>query len=142
MHECRLAEVMDIERRAYDFPWTEGNFRDCIKSGYSGWLVSSHEDHVIAYAVMSMAVGEAHILNLAVDPMIRRQGLGRFLLAHLIQIARAAHSTIMLLEVRRSNKAAIRLYQAAGFRHIGTRRGYYPGHEQREDAYVLALDLE
>tara|TARA_R110000787_G_scaffold42983_14_gene105371 strand:+ start:182 stop:607 length:426 start_codon:yes stop_codon:yes gene_type:complete len=141
MHECRLAEVMDIERRAYDFPWTEGNFRDCIKSGYSGWLVSSHEDHVIAYAVMSMAVGEAHVLNLAVDPRYRRDGLGRFLLEHLLQTARAAHTTIVLLEVRRSNKAAIGLYRSYGFQRIGVRPNYYPGHEQREDAFVLALDL-
>ncbi|WP_420466219.1 ribosomal protein S18-alanine N-acetyltransferase [Panacagrimonas sp.] len=142
LHESHLPQVMELEHRAYPFPWTEGIFRDCIKAGYAGWVVGDRSAVMRGYAVMSMAVGEAHILNLAVDPMIRRQGLGRFLLAHLIQIARAAHSTIMLLEVRRSNKAAIRLYQAAGFRHIGTRRGYYPGHEQREDAYVLALDLE
>ena len=142
LHESTLAEVLDIENRAYEFPWTEGIFRDCIRAGYSGWMVRARNGAVVGYAVMSMAVGEAHILNLAADPMLRRQGLGRFMLSHLLHVARAAHSTIVLLEVRRSNKAALRLYQAYGFRQIGTRRNYYPGHEQREDAFVLALDLE
>lgn len=141
MHEQHLPQVMELERRAYVFPWTEGIFRDCLKAGYSGWVVSDRAQSMRGYAMMSMAVGEAHILNLAVDPTLRRQGLGRFILTHLIRTARAAQSTIMLLEVRRSNKAAIRLYYGAGFQQIGTRRNYYPGHEQREDAFVLALDL-
>jgi [ribosomal protein S18]-alanine N-acetyltransferase len=142
LSETNLAAVLEIERSAYAFPWTEGIFRDCIKAGYSGWVLSDRgAEGLLGYAVMSMAVGEAHILNLAVDPTRRRQGLARFLLAHLLQVARAAHCTIALLEVRRSNKAALRLYQTFGFQQIGTRRGYYPGHEQREDAFVLALDL-
>jgi [ribosomal protein S18]-alanine N-acetyltransferase len=143
LHESQLGEVLDIERRAYAFPWTEGIFRDCLKAGYSAWALHERSgQRIIAYAFMTMAVGEAHILNLAVDPLCRRQGIARFLLGHLLQVARAAHCTVVLLEVRRSNKAAIRLYQGAGFQQIGTRRGYYPGHDQREDAFVLALDLE
>ena len=141
LQASQLDVVMDIERRAYAFPWSEGIFRDCLKAGYSNWVVYEAGGPLVAYAVMTMAVGEAHVLNLAVDPLCRRQGLGRFLLAHLLTVARAAHSTIVLLEVRRSNKAALRLYQAFGFQQIVTRRGYYPGHEQREDACVLALDL-
>lgn len=142
LSEDRLPEVLDIETRAYAFPWSEGIFRDCLKAGYSNWGVQSRAGTLAAYAVMSMAVGEAHILNLAVDPLLRRQGLARFLLSHLIQVARAAHTTVMLLEVRRSNKAAIQLYHGFGFQQIGTRRNYYPGHDQREDAFVLALDLD
>lgn len=141
LHEASLPSVLDIEQRAYAFPWSEGIFRDCLKAGYSSWGVQDRSGVLVAYAVMSMAVGEAHVLNLAVDPTVRRQGIARFLLAHVLQVARAANSTIVLLEVRRSNKAAIRLYQAFGFQQIGTRRGYYPGHESREDAFVLALDL-
>lgn len=142
LSESLLPAVLDVERRAYAFPWTEGIFRDCLKAGYAGWALQSRDEGtLLGYAVMSMAVGEAHILNLAVDPLRRREGLARFLLAHLLQVARAAHCTLVLLEVRRSNKAAIRLYQGFGFQQIGTRRGYYPGHEAREDAFVLALDL-
>jgi len=141
MHESQLEEVMDIEKRAYEFPWSEGIFRDCLKSGYSMWVVLERGGRTLGYAVMTMAVGEAHILNVAVDPQCRRAGMGRFVLSHLLEIARAAHTTIVLLEVRRSNKAAIRLYHGFGFQQIGTRRGYYPGLDQREDAFVLALDL-
>lgn len=141
MHDARLGEVMDIEKRAYAFPWTEGNFRDCLRSGYSGWLVCRQDSTIVAYAVMSMAVGEAHVLNLAVDPQLRRSGLGRYLLEHLLDTARTALSTIVLLEVRRSNKAALGLYREYGFQRIGVRKNYYPGLEQQEDAFVLALDL-
>ncbi|MGQ0530873.1 MAG: GNAT family N-acetyltransferase, partial [Panacagrimonas sp.] len=94
MHDAQLAQVLDIETRAYAFPWTDGIFRDCLKSGYSAWVVQSAEGTMLGYAVMSMAVGEAHVLNLAVDPVRRRQGLARFLLMHLLQLARAAHCTI------------------------------------------------
>lgn len=142
MQVDHLPEVMELERAAYPFPWTEGIFRDCLKTGYAAWIVRDPAGVLRGYALLTMAVGEAHVLNLAVDPQCRRQGLGRFLLLHLLTVARAAHCTIVLLEVRRSNKGAIRLYQSAGFRHIGTRRGYYPSHERREDAFVLALDLE
>lgn len=142
MSESQLPQVLDIEQRAYAFPWTEGIFRDCLKAGYSSWVLHDRAGGLIGYALMTMAVGEAHILNLAIDPLLRRRGYARFLLTHLLQVARAANSTLVLLEVRRSNKAAIRLYQAFGFRHIGTRKNYYPGHEQREDAFVLSLDLD
>lgn len=142
LHESVLPRVLEIEARAYAFPWSEGIFRDCLKAGYAGWIVQDRDGELLAYAIMSMAVGEAHVLNLAVDPPRQGQGLARFLLRHLLQVARAAHSTVVLLEVRRSNKAAIRLYQGFGFKQIGTRRNYYPGAEQREDAFVLALDLE
>lgn len=142
LNEDRLPEVLDIENRAYPFPWSEGVFRDCLKAGYSCWGVQPSGEPLLAYAVMSMAVGEAHILNLAVDPLRRREGLAHFLLSHLLLVARAANTTVVLLEVRRSNKAAINLYHGFGFQQIGTRRNYYPGHDQREDAFVLALDLE
>lgn len=141
MHEAHLSQVLDIERRAYAFPWSEGIFRDCLRAGYSAWVLRDAADAVLAYVVMSMAVGEAHILNLAVDPDRRREGLAREVLGRMLELARAAHCTIVLLEVRRSNKAALRLYQGFGFQQIGLRRNYYPGHEQREDAFVLSLDL-
>ncbi len=136
-----LPAVLEIERRAYPFPWTEGIFRDCLKVGYSAWVVQDVRGEILAYALMSMAVGEAHILNLCVEPAHHGQGLGRFLLDHLMQLARSANMTVLLLEVRRSNTAARRLYERAGFRTFGIRKGYYPAHEGREDALVLGVDI-
>jgi ribosomal-protein-alanine N-acetyltransferase len=141
LHVSHLPRVLDIEQRAYPFPWTEGIFRDCLKVGYSGWVVQDARGEILAYALMSMAVGEAHILNLCVEPAYHGQGLGRFVLDHLLRIARNANMTLVLLEVRRSNAAARRLYEGAGFSTFGVRKAYYPAHEGREDALVLGLDL-
>ena len=141
MDESWLPQVMDVERRAYAFPWTDGIFRDCLKVGYSAWVVTSPDDEVLAYAVMSMAVGEAHVLNLCVEPAYHQQGIGRFVLTHLQQVARAANMELMLLEVRKSNAAAIALYQRAGFHKLGVRKAYYPAHQGSEDALLLGYNL-
>jgi ribosomal-protein-alanine N-acetyltransferase len=141
MSADQLPRIMQIERRAYPFAWTEGIFSDCLKVGYSSWTVQNPIGDILAYSVMSMAVGEAHILNLCVDPVHHGQGLGRFLLQHLLHVARSANLTVLLLEVRRSNAAARRLYQSAGFRTFGVRKDYYPAPEGREDALVLGFDI-
>lgn len=141
MDIATLSQVVDIERRAYAFPWTEGIFRDCLNVGYSAWIVASPADEVLAYAVMSMAVGEAHVLNLCVEPAYHQQGLGRFLLTHLQQLARSAGMDIMLLEVRKSNAAAIALYQGMGFHKLGVRKAYYPARDGSEDALLLGYNL-
>jgi ribosomal-protein-alanine N-acetyltransferase len=136
-----LQQVLVVERRAYPFPWSEGIFRDCLRAGYSAWVLVDESDTVRGHAFMSMAVDEAHVLNLCVDPALQRQGHGRRLLVHLIALARAANATIVLLEVRKSNDAAIRLYDAQGFKRLGVRRNYYPAEGGREDALVLGFDL-
>jgi ribosomal-protein-alanine N-acetyltransferase len=141
MHPSHLPQVLDIERRAYPFPWTEGIFHDCLKVGYSAWVVTNNIGDVLAYGFMSMAVGEAHILNLCVAPEAQRQGLARFLMEHLLGIARAANITLMLLEVRKSNRAAQKLYEGFGFTRMGVRKAYYPARGTREDAYVLGLEM-
>jgi ribosomal-protein-alanine N-acetyltransferase len=142
MSELHLEHVVDIERRAYDFPWTEGIFRDCLKAGYSAWVLTSPADEILAYGVMSMAVGEAHILNLCVEPESQRQGLGTFLLTHLQRLARGAAMELLLLEVRRSNAGAIALYLGMGFSQLGVRKGYYPSRSGTEDALLLGYELK
>jgi len=141
MDERHLPQVMAIEQQAYTHPWTEGIFRDCLRVGYSAWVVANSHGEVLAYALMTMAVGEAHVLNLCTAPQQQRQGLAGFLLKHLMMVARAASVTTLLLEVRVSNLAAQQLYAGFGFNKIGQRRGYYPAFDGREDAYVLALSL-
>lgn len=137
-----LPQVMVIEREAYQFPWSEGNFRDCIASGYSAWVVESAFQEVMAYGVMTMGAGEAHILNLCVAVEYQGQGIGRFMLEHLVSVAQAADIEMLLLEVRVSNKAAQGLYLGRGFNRLGVRKGYYPAADGREDALVLGLNLK
>ena len=141
MHLSHLPQVLEIERRAYPFPWSDGIFRDCLKAGYSGWVLSDEHGAIAGYALMSMAVDEAHVLNLCIDPSAQRRGLGRMLLLHMIMLARAANATIVLLEVRKSNKPALQLYEAQGFQRLGLRKGYYPADGGREDALVLGFDI-
>ncbi|HEB99735.1 MAG TPA: ribosomal-protein-alanine N-acetyltransferase [Thiotrichales bacterium] len=140
MREGDIAEVMDIERRAYPFPWTEGILRDCLRVSYSCW-VYERAGAIEAYAIMSVAAGEAHILNLCVRPELQGQGLGKRTLQHLMAVARRHGADSMFLEVRPSNTVALRLYQGMGFDEIGRRRDYYPAEEGREDALILARTL-
>jgi ribosomal-protein-alanine N-acetyltransferase len=72
---------------------------------------------------------------------VQRRGLGREVLARLLQLARRHRTETVLLEVRPSNRAAFELYRDMGFNEVGIRRGYYPGHNGREDAVILARDL-
>lgn len=142
MHEDHLLRVMEIEQRAYEFPWTAGIFTDCLRSGYSAWVVENPFLEVLGYGVMSMGAGEAHILNLCVAPEYQGQGLGRFVLEHFVNVARGAGAGLLLLEVRVSNAAAIGLYRGSGFKELGQRRDYYPARNGREDAIVLGLNLD
>jgi len=135
-----LDAVMAIERRAYEFPWSEANFRDSLRTGYSSWVLLD-EEVVQGYALMSMAAGEAQILNICVSPLRRRLGLARQLLEHLLLLARAAQMERMYLEVRPSNTAALKLYAAYGFELVGRRRRYYRSADGNEDALVLARDI-
>ncbi len=137
--------VMEIEQRAYEFPWSAVNFEDCLRSGYYCCVYQQKGIHLnvlpIGYAVMSLAAGEAQILNICIDPEKQGQGLGRRLLQHLIAEAGRREADTIFLEVRTSNLAAFALYDSAGFNEIGQRRGYYPAQGGREDALVLALSL-
>lgn len=137
-----LSAVMELELRAYPNPWTEGIFADCLQAGYSAWVLYGEADRLVGYALMSLAAGEGHVLNICVAPSLQGQGHGQRLLAHLIHIARHASTEVLFLEVRISNLRATALYTAAGFKAIGRRPGYYPCPDgQREDADVYSLTL-
>ncbi len=135
-----LSLVSDIERRSYDYPWSHGVFRDCLLAGYH-CIVIERDDDVCGYGILSVAAGEAHVLNLCVDPTVRALGYGERLLDSLIGRARELEVDQVFLEVRPSNTTAIRLYNKKGFHKIADRRGYYQAADGREDASVLAKKL-
>ncbi len=134
-----LPEVMVIENTNYQFPWGEDIFRDCFRAGYNCWVCEESEK-VLGYSIISIGAGEAHILNISVDPKEQSQGIGRKMLENLIDTARGQADTVFL-EVRPSNPIAIALYENIGFNEIGIRKGYYPAENGREDAIMLALHL-
>ena len=135
-----LSEVSDIERRSYDYPWSHGVFRDCLLAGYQ-CIVLEREERVAGYGVLSIAAGEAHILNLCIDPTHRARGYGEQMLNEMLGRARSAGVEEVFLEVRPSNEAAITLYRKKGFHQVARRPKYYQARDGREDAAVLSKKL-
>jgi [ribosomal protein S18]-alanine N-acetyltransferase len=136
MHELDVPVIVAIERAAYQFPWSEGIFRDCLRVGYVCRVVDVGGD-MAGYGIMSVGAGEAHILNVCIRDEYRGRGFARRILLYLLDRARSAGMSEAFLEVRPSNTAAARLYQSMGFEQVGMRRGYYQATVGREDAAVL-----
>lgn len=145
-----LDAIMAIEPTIYSHPWTRGNFSDSLNFGYSSWVLEDNSlgnsGKIIGYALLMMVLDEAHLLNLSVAKHMQKQGLGRYLLEHMLKIAKNYKATNLFLEVRPSNIAAIVLYENAGFAEIAVRRGYYPADlktskSDREDALLMGLAL-
>ncbi len=140
MRESDVEAVHAVERRAYEFPWTPGIFRDCLRADYMAWVLEL-DGHVFGYFLVSLAAREAHVLNICVAPEFQGKGHGRRLLRSLLHLARTRGADRIVLEVRPSNVGAIALYDHEGFNEIGRRPRYYPARDGREDALVMAMEL-
>lgn len=142
MHSADIESIHAIEMAAYPFPWSAGNFADCLASGYLCEILLE-EDTIQGYSILAAMVDEVHVLNCCVAPHAQGRGLGRQMMQHLIvglpEMLGSGHGplTHLLLEVRPSNAAAIHLYTDLGFCEIGRRRDYYPAADGREEAIVM-----
>ena len=139
-----LPAVAAIEKQAYPAAqaWAEGIFRDCLRVGYLCQVLEVDAE-LAGYGILSIAAGEAHLLNVCVAPGLQGRGLGRLLVEHFLDLADRYKAHTVYLEVRPSNAPARRLYKSLGFRRIGVRKSYYPAlpGEPREDAIQLARDI-
>ena len=140
MVEDDLDEVITIEETVYPYPWTRGIFHDCLNIGYLCRVLELN-GKIIAYSVMSVAVGAAHLLTIVVPEAEQGKGYGKKMLNEMIRHAVDDNANTMYLEVRTSNKIAIQLYHERGFNELGIRNNYYPADKGREDALILGLDL-
>jgi len=132
-----LSQVVDIERSVQSFPWTLGNFRDALQSGYGAW-VALRDDTVQGFCVVMFAPDVAHLLVLAVARERQRHGIGQRLVHHAQQQVQRKGLAALILEVRPSNQNARAFYQHLGFEPLSVRKDYYPaGRGLREDALVL-----
>ena len=135
-----LPEIVAIEQAAHPYPWSEAVFEDCLRAGYR--LDGAFDrGRLLGYSVVMRVLDEWHLLNLCVDPASQRRGVGRFLLERVLEAARVDGASCVLLEVRAGNRAAIALYESAGFADIGHRKAYYPAPDGREDARVMRRAL-
>jgi ribosomal-protein-alanine N-acetyltransferase len=140
-----LEAVVRVEKTAYDHPWTTGNFLDSLNAGYQAQLLTggnAPDAELLGYFVAMKGVDEVHLLNITVAPEHQRQGWARIMLDALAIWSRAQGAQWLWLEVRVSNVRAKAIYERYGFRHVGTRRNYYPaGPSAREDAVVMSFAL-
>ncbi len=142
MQRGDLDAVSCAEALIYPFPWSRGNFSDCLVSGYDAWVLRRDEE-LLAYAVLMWIPDEVHLLNLSVLSQWQGRGIGRALLQLLMTDAQRRGARGMMLEVRPSNAVALGLYDSLDFRQIGLRKRYYPSWNQtREDARVMFKTFE
>lgn len=140
LRESDLDLVAAIEKDVYAFPWSQGNFRDSLASGYACWGLWA-DGKLAGYAIVLAALEEAHLLNFAIAKRWQGQGLGAYFLRFVIGEAERMRCEMLYLEVRPSNAIGRRLYERFGFKQLGLRRDYYPAATGREDALFLGLSL-
>ncbi|HEY6095400.1 MAG TPA: ribosomal protein S18-alanine N-acetyltransferase [Gallionellaceae bacterium] len=140
MGSADLEAVLAIEQQVHAHPWTLGNFRDALQSGYV-CKVYELEGALLGYAVLMHNVDEDELLAIAIAAAHQRRGWGLRLLQEMMTLARTEGRQRLLLEVRASNAPAIALYRRAGFVEIGLRKNYYPAAQGREDAILMGCDL-
>jgi ribosomal-protein-alanine N-acetyltransferase len=137
-----IATVFSIEQDANQFPWDKKSFEDSLKPGYQSWVFYEKSDEIVGYAIVQRVLDEAHLLNICVKPSAQGRGLGKAIIQHVIDHANSISAVIILLEVRRSNERAQQLYLQSGFNEMSVRKGYYPAKDGREDAILMAMDLD
>jgi ribosomal-protein-alanine N-acetyltransferase len=140
MESADLAEILEIERASFTFPWSASFFVQELKVVCARSHLALIDGRAIGYVIYWLLPREIDIHNLAVAPAYRRRGIGRALLQAVIADAKRQKLARVTLEVRKSNEAAQRLYHALGFAAKGVRKGYYS--DDGEDALVMALELE
>lgn len=132
--------VLVVETKSFATPWSRSAFvNELINNNFAHYLVIENEGEIIGYCGLWVIVDEAHITNIAIDPLFRGLKLGDQLLLHAIELARTMGALKMTLEVRVSNHIAQRLYSKHGFEPGGIRKNYYT--DNQEDALVMWVVL-
>ena len=135
MKACHVRQVAELEKLCFSAPWSENSVASELTNPLSVWLVALEEDRVAGYVGSQTVMGETDMMNIAVHPDFRRQGIAEMLVDALIVQLKARNSHCLTLEVRASNEPAGRLYEKLGFLQVGLRKNYY--RNPREDAYIL-----
>ena len=142
IREADVTQIHAIETMCFAMPWSEESIlHDVRENVVARWLVlDDGEGRVLAYAGMWLVIDEAHVLNVAVHPDVRRRGYGRRIFEALMALAQESGMGMITLEVRRSNLAAQNLYHACGMLDVGYRKRYYE--DNREDALIMYKEFD
>ena len=138
MEMSDVSFVSHIEQQVTPHPWRESEFLDSYAKHRC--LVMDVDNSIIGYAIYQIVVGEAEILNIAIDPARQGKGYGRKLLEYMVDLV-SKQAERFFLEVRVSNNSAIQLYESIGFVEVCLRRNYYQTAAGPEDAMLMAMEL-
>ncbi len=135
MTSAHVQQVAALEKQCFRDPWSEKSIADELQNPLSLWLVAVDGARVIGYVGSQSVLGEADMMNVAVDSAYRRQGVGLGLVESLVTALKEKQVHSLTLEVRASNDPAKALYEKLGFLQVGRRPGYY--RNPKEDALIL-----
>ena len=135
-----VSQVAQLEKLCFSDPWSEMSIAHELESIWSYWVVALDGDRVVGYVGSQSSVDESDIMNVAVHPDYRRQGIAENLIHNLVADLKTRGSHALMLEVRASNDPAIALYEKLAFRQVGLRKNYY--RNPKEDALILRKEWE
>ena len=135
MNESHVAQVAALEKLCFSMPWSENSVRSELINPLSLWLVAVDGERLAGYIGSQTVLDEADMMNVAVAPEYRRQGIAQKLVERLEAALREKQVRCLTLEVRASNEPAKALYEGCGFLQVGRRPNYY--RNPREDALIL-----
>lgn len=140
MNQSHLGSIAELERVCFQDPWSINAIRSELNNPLSLWIVAVDSGRLVGYVGSQSVLGWADMMNLAVDPQYRKQGIGRRLIEELIDRLKENDVSCLTLEVRVSNIPAVSLYHSMGFVEVGRRPGYY--HHPKEDALILRKEWD
>ena len=140
MNSSHVAQIAALEKICFSDPWSEKSVASELDNKLAFWLVATEGDTVAGYIGSQTVMDETDMMNVAVHPDFRRQGIAEALVNALVEQLKTMGSHCLTLEVRASNAPAIALYEKLGFHEIGRRRNYY--RNPREDALILRKEWE
>ena len=139
MTAAHVSQVAELEKTCFSDPWSEKSVASELTNPLSLWLVAVEGDRVAGYVGSQSVMGESDMMNVAVHPDFRRQGIAEKLVLELVDALAQKENTCLTLEVRASNAPAISLYEKLGFSQIGLRKNYY--RNPKEDALILRKEF-
>ena len=140
MNASHVAQVAELEKLCFSDPWSERSVASELENKLSYWLVAVEGERVAGYIGSQSVMGESDMMNVAVHPEFRRQGIAQQLVLRLVEELAKRGNHCLSLEVRASNAPAIALYEKLGFSQVGRRPKYY--RNPREDALILRKEWE
>ena len=140
MNKDHVSQIARLEAQCFSDPWSEKSIASELENPLSLWLVAEENGQVYGYVGSQTVLDESDMMNVAVDPRFRRQGIARALIETLIAELAKMGSRCLRLEVRVSNENARALYARMGFQQLGLRKNYY--HNPKEDALILGKEWE